>query len=86
MVHLHFRILSGSVAVLFFVGSIMVSEVCSAAGKSSPGLSAEEKRIIMGAQKMKKRKKVESEKKAASKNKQETPMREKKRDRGVDER
>ena len=86
MVHLHFRILSGSVAVLFFVGSILSSSVCSAAGKSSPGLNAEEKRIIMGAQKLKKRKKAESEKKAASKKEQQTPSRQKKRVRGTDER
>lgn len=66
-------------------GGGMVSRVCSAAGKSSPGLSAEEKRIIMGAQKLKKRKKAELEKKTDSKKKEETATRQKKRDRGADE-
>ncbi len=85
MVHLHFRAISVIITVLFFAGSVLASSGCSAEDESSTGLSEADKRIIMGAQKMKKRKNAELEEKAASKKKEETPSRQKERDRGADE-
>ncbi len=86
MIGLHLRLISASVAVLFFAVSVLASSGCGTENENSTGLSTEDKRIIMGAQKMKKRKKAVLEKKASSKKKQETPPPQKKRDRGADER
>ena len=71
MTHRHLKIISGGVAVFFFVGSVLASSVFGIDGQSSTVLSEEAKRLIMGAEKMKKRKKVESEKKASSHKKRE---------------
>ncbi len=70
MVRLHLRFISASVTVLFFAVSVLASSGCSAEDESSTGLSTEDKQMIMGAQKLKNRKKAELEKKAASKKKQ----------------
>ncbi len=52
----HLRLASGSIAVVFLWWSVLASRVCTAADQSGTGLSTEEKRIIMGAQKLKKAK------------------------------
>jgi hypothetical protein len=72
MIHVQFRVISGIIPVLFLLGSLLVGSACSASEETSSGLSEEDKRIIMGAQKMKKRKKALEEKKVLSKSKQDT--------------
>ena len=83
MMHLHLQIIAGSVAVFFLMGCLSSSVF----GKTSEGkihLSEEAKRLIMGAEKMKKQKKAQSEKKALSEKKREKSVQKKKANRGED--
>ncbi len=83
MSHLHRKSISGSVAVFFLMGCLF-SSVFGETGAGKMHLSEEAKRLIMGAEKIKKWKKAQSEKKALSETKREKSGQQKKTNRGED--
>lgn len=84
MTYLHCKSISGSIAFFFLVGCLTISNVFGETSDSNMQLREDAKRLILGAEKMKKRKKIQSEKKSVTENKREKSGQQKKANREVD--
>ena len=82
MIRFQLKRISGSLTVFFLVSCLSVSTVLGGANEGTMQLSEEAKRLILGAEKMKKRKKAESQKKTSSEKKGERAGKQKKANRG----